>query len=193
MLKGGIILLILLKSLNNKKYWIITILLYAFSLLSIIYMAYNPHLYVTLDMSKINEKNVNYFYVLSSNLLIIIKNYGFGLLTFAIYVFFSCVQNIISLGIIANALIINGHVALFYKMIPHGVLELFGIIISFTAILFCFYKIVYMLPRILKSEVSIKKVILELATFLLASMLLEVIIFLIAGFIEVFVSWVKVT
>ena len=112
-------------------------MVYLLAILVIIYMAYNPNNYFNLNMNEINEKNVDYFHVLYSNLLLVFKNFGLGLITFSIYPIFSLIQNIVSLGIISNALIVNDYINLFYKMIPHGVLEIFGIVLSLTAVLYC--------------------------------------------------------
>ena len=89
-------------------------MVYLLAILVIIYMAYNPNNYFNLNMNEINEKNVDYFHVLYSNLLLVFKNFGLGLITFSIYPIFSLIQNIVSLGIISNALIVNDYINLFY-------------------------------------------------------------------------------
>lgn len=169
-----------------------TIVVYLLAILVILYMAYNPNNYVDLNMNEINEKNVDYFHVLSSNLLLVIKNFGFGLITISIYSIFSLIQNIISLGIISNALIANNHTGLFYKMIPHGILEIFGIVLSVTAVLYCFYKLLQAIPKIIKRKESIKNVILKIGKFIIAYIIVEIMIFSIAAVIEVLVSLIKI-
>lgn len=51
-------------------------------------MAFDSIQYNFLDMSKINEKTVDYVYVVSSNLMLIAKNYLLGILTFGIILYF---------------------------------------------------------------------------------------------------------
>ena len=115
-----------------------------------------------------------------------------GLITFSIYPIFSLIQNIVSLGIISNALIVNDYINLFYKMIPHGVLEIFGIVLSLTAVLYCQYKLLQSLPKIIKRKENIKNVILEISKFIISCIILELMIFSIAAVIEVLVSLIKI-
>jgi uncharacterized membrane protein SpoIIM required for sporulation len=143
-------------------------------------------------MNEINEKNVDYFHVLSSNLLLVFKNFGFGLITISIYSLFSLINNVISLGIISNALLVNNHTGLFYKMIPHGILEIFGIVLSLTAVLYCLYKLLQAVPKIIKRKESIENVTLEIGKFIIAYTILEIIIFSIAAVIEILVSLIKI-
>ena len=167
-------------------------MVYLLAILVIIYMAYNPNNYFNLNMNEINEKNVDYFHVLYSNLLLVFKNFGLGLITFSIYPIFSLIQNIVSLGIISNALIVIDYINLFYKMIPHGVLEIFGIVLSLTAVLYCQYKLLQSLPKIIKRKENIKNVILEISKFIISCIILELMIFSIAAVIEVLVSLIKI-
>jgi uncharacterized membrane protein SpoIIM required for sporulation len=145
-----------------------------------------------LAIGEINEKNVDFFYVFSSNILLIIKDFGFGVLTFGIYPLATYMQNVLLLGLIGNRLINNNQPLLFYKMIPHGLIEIFGIVLSVTAIFYCFYMVVRIIPAVVKREVKVKDTLIKILSFLCAIMCLELGLFIIAGIVEVFVSWFKV-
>ena len=77
-------------------------------------------------------------------------------------------------------------------MIPHGVLEIFGIVLSLTAVLYCQYKLLQSLPKIIKRKENIKNVILEISKFIISCIILELMIFSIAAVIEVLVSLIKI-
>lgn len=155
-------------------------------------MAYDTNQYFDLNMNEINEKDVDFLHVFISNITLIFKNFGLGLITFGFYTIFSLVQNVISLGIIANSLVINNYSELFYKMIPHGVIEMFGIVLSVCAVLYCLFKIARSIPKIIKQQVNISTVLLDNLKFVLLTLSLEIAIFLSAGIIEVIVSRIKV-
>jgi len=143
-------------------------------------------------MAEINEKDVDFLYVFSSNIWLILKNLGLGVFTLSVYALAIYLQNVLSLGILGNALIYNKQPLLFYKMIPHGLLEIFGIVLSVTAILYCLYSFVRAIPPIVKRQVRVSDVLAKLVTFLCAILFLEITLFIVAGIIEVFVSWFKV-
>lgn len=183
--------LILLKYLKIKFYWIITVIITLICFFIIIYMAFDSIQYNFLDMSKINEKTVDYVYVVSSNLMLIAKNYLLGILTFGIYTIFSLINNVVSLGIISNSLVHSNKIRLFYKLIPHGVFEIFGMVVSLTAVLYIILIGIRYIPKVVKRETSIKCVVENICYFLIATFILDVFIFLIAGIVEVIVSVVK--
>lgn len=161
-------------------------------LVIILYMSFNGKKYLNLDMNEINEKNVNFFYVFFSNYMLILKNIFLGFISFGFFCIFSLLQNVISLGIISNSLIMNGHLNLFFKMIPHGLFEIFGIVLSVTTVIYILYTLIKLIPQIIKKECDIKRVIINLIRFIATILFFELILFTLAGILETIISFVKV-
>lgn len=184
------------KSLRNKNYWIFTIIVYVIAVVGVIYIAFNPIeiLKVALNekLSQTYEKKVEFFSVFFPNIWLILKNIFFGILTFGVYVLFSLIYNMLTLGMIAGSLIENDRHSLVYKMISHGVFEVFGIVVSLTAVVFLIVSIIKLMPKIVKREIDVKKVIIDNIKFMIAILLVEVTIFVFSGIIEVVVSNIKV-
>ena len=163
------------KSLRNKNYWIFTIIVYVIAVVGVIYIAFNPIeiLKVALNekLSQTYEKKVEFFSVFFPNIWLILKNIFFGILTFGVYVLFSLIYNMLTLGMIAGSLIENDRHSLVYKMIV---------------------SIIKLMPKIVKREIDVKKVIIDNIKFMIAILLVEVTIFVFSGIIEVVVSNIKV-
>lgn len=149
--------------------------------------------FISMNMADINEKDVDFFYVFSQNVILISKIYLLGLLTFNMFSIFTWLQNIVSVGLIGNSLVHNDNGMLAAKMIPHGVFEFLGIALAVSTVMWMWAKIIKNVPKVAKREkdvIELGKEVLTVGTF---TYVLNIVIFLGAGVIEMFVSLYKVT
>lgn len=186
-----IILQISQKYFKNKLFWTIVSIVYILIIVSISYIALNSKEFLSLDMGLINEKKVSFMYVFSNNIFLMFKNILFGFLTFGVYSLFSISQNVLTLGIISNSLIHEGYSILFYKMIPHGLFELLGLAISLSIIIFCYYKILLNIPKVVKKDINLKDLFFDIINYINSILIIEFFLFGIAGIIEVLISQIK--
>lgn len=187
-----IILQILLRYLKNKSLLITTIIFYFFSLISItVFVLYDKEI-VYMDMNEINEKNVDFFNVFFPNMLLITKIFVFGFISVGIYALFSLLQNIISIGLICNSLIYNGNERLILKMIPHGMFEFLGMSLAASLVLWVWVIILKRFPRVAKREINAIDICKKIVPVIVITYVINIIIFIFAGIIEVIVSSYKV-
>jgi len=146
-------------------------------------------MYANFDVHDVSEQRVSFEQVFTTNIWLVVKDMVLGLVTGGMYSGVSLSINILSISVIGNGLVLSGYSFLFYKMMPHGMVEIFGMVLAFTSVLYCFYTVGRNVSRIVKREVTIKDTMCRLVVFFIAIIGLEFIIFTIAGIIEVFVSW----
>lgn len=87
------------------------------------------------DINSIEIKKINISYVFLSNFKLIFINLLLGVITFGLFPIGSIIQNTYSLSIIANRLFISDKKSLIIRLIPHGILEIF------ILVLICIYSI----------------------------------------------------
>lgn len=87
------------------------------------------------DINSIEIKKINISYVFLSNFKLIFINLLLGVITFGLFPIGSIIQNTYSLSIIANRLFISNKKTLIIRLIPHGILEIF------ILVLICIYSI----------------------------------------------------
>lgn len=145
-----------------------------------------------LGLNLINEKNVVFWHVYKSNMILICKIIFLGVTTISLYSNFSYIQNVFSIGIIANGLVNEGYGRLAAKMIPHGVIEFIGISIAVSTVIWVWIFIIKNIVKIIKCEVSVKDVIKKIVGTMIAFLMVCSVVFAVAGIIEVMVSHYKV-
>lgn len=135
-----IIVLIFLKYLKNqidkKKYYyaiMISLVIFLIIYLLVVYTQISEN--SDFDINSIEIKKINISYVFLSNFKLIFINLLLGVITFGLFPIGSIIQNTYSLSIIANRLFISDKKSLIIRLIPHGILEIF------ILVLICIYSI----------------------------------------------------
>ena len=135
-----IIVLIFLKYLKNqidkKKYYyafMISLVIFLIIYLLVVYTHISEN--SDFDINSIEIKKINISYVFLSNFKLIFINLLLGVITFGLFPIGSIIQNTYSLSIIANRLFISDKKSLIIRLIPHGILEIF------ILVLICIYSI----------------------------------------------------
>ena len=135
-----IIVLIFLKYLKNqidkKKYYyafMISLVIFLIIYLLVVYTQISEN--ADFDINSIEIKKINISYVFLSNFKLIFINLLLGVITFGLFPIGSIIQNTYSLSIIANRLFISDKKSLIIRLIPHGILEIF------ILVLICIYSI----------------------------------------------------
>ena len=170
----------------------IAIILFIVSIGSVFFLSLNGKEFIKLDLNLINEKNVVFWHVYKSNMILICKIIFLGVITTSLYSIFSYAQNIFSIGFIANGLVNEGYGRLAAKMIPHGVIEFVGISIAVSTVIWVWIFIIKNIVKIIKCEVSVKDVIKKIVGTMIVFFMVCSVVFAVAGIIEVMVSHYKV-
>lgn len=170
----------------------LAIILFMISMGIVLFLSLNGKEFIKLDLNLINEKNVVFWHVYKSNMILICKIIFLGVTTISLYSNFSYIQNVFSIGIIANGLVNEGYGRLAAKMIPHGVIEFIGISIAVSTVIWVWIFIIKNIVKIIKCEVSVKDVIKKIVGTMIAFLMVCSVVFAVAGIIEVMVSHYKV-
>lgn len=170
---------------------ILTTIISALAILAIVIIAakYKPE--KLLDISSVYEKKVSFKKVFISNIKLVSLNVFIGIFSFGIYGIIVMIQNIIALGTISSELISNGMIALVVKMIPHGLIEIWGMTFSIIIPFIIYLRIFRDLKKVIAKEKSIMDVIKEMLKFIIKVIIALIIIFIFAAIIEVIVSRIK--
>ena len=126
----GIIVLILQKFLKNEgrkhRYYLSAILTVAmvFIIIGFTFLS-DIGRYHDFNTTMVTVKTIDIGHVFVSNVTLIALNLLFGTITFGGYTIFSILQNVHSLAVIANVLHRNKQTHLLFRLLPHGVIELF--------------------------------------------------------------------
>lgn len=188
-----IIVLIFLKYLKNqidkKKYYyafMISLVIFLIIYLLVVYTQISEN--SDFDINSIEIKKINISYVFLSNFKLIFINLLLGVITFGLFPIGSIIQNTYSLSIIANRLFISDKKSLIIRLIPHGILEIF------ILVLICIYSIqisVYilkLLKLIIQNKHSKIKNNKEFLIHFIVECIFISILLAIAAVIEYFVS-----
>lgn len=123
-----------LKSEINKKNIIISLLLLSITV-SIMYI-FISHTKISIhsgfNNANIHHKIIDPIYVFISNSTLLISNLLFGIPTFGIFVVMTIIENIYALIVIMNSLFLANDINSIFRLIPHGILELFILIWAFV-------------------------------------------------------------
>ncbi|SEF94905.1 Stage II sporulation protein M [Eubacterium ruminantium] len=188
-----IILQIFRKFLNNKALVRMTFIVFFIAASIILFFAFNKyHLKILNSIGEIDEKDVNFWKVVSSNIKLILKIYLFGVLTVCAYAIFSFLYNTISVGVIAGNLLDSGYNKLALKMIPHGFFEFIGISIAVATVIWAWCYTIKTAPAVIKQKEPIGNVLRKVIWTIIASFVINIVIFIFAGIIETIVSYYKV-
>ncbi len=141
-----------------------------------------------LDLSSVYEKKIDFLYVFSSNSKSMMAGAFGGLLTFGLvstYLFF---YNAVSLGTIANALVLGGMPEMAARMVPHGLVELVALVVMAVFPLVLILYAIRRLRAVICGDVKLGTVIKKALTFLICNAAVVEGILLAAAVIEYVVS-----
>lgn len=140
----------------------------------------------SLDM--VNLKVIDVKYVFLSNLKLILVNLILGILTCGIFTVFSVIQNIHTLSVISNVLVLNNKSSYILKLLPHGIFEIF--VLVFTLVTACFFSLrcIMLIKKIVQRKNDVKKEFLTLIKTLAYHTIFLIFILFVAVIIEFLVS-----
>jgi len=180
------------KYLKNRKLLLLSIGYFVVAITITLLIAFKKHGFSTFDPGEIEEKDVAFWKVFSSNLLLVLKVYFFGIITVCLYALFSYLQNVISIGLVASGLLSAGYDKLAIKMIPHGFFEFWGISLAVATVTWAWGVIVYYAPSVIKRKTAWSDVGKRILNTVIVSVILNCLLLAVAAIVEVIVSWYKV-
>ena len=183
--------MILQKYLSHKGFFVSLCMLYIISIFMIVIGALLPLGLPYTFVEGLYEKDVQFFHVFSQNMILISKTMIFGLLTCGLYAFYILIHNAVTLICIENVLVHKGFAILALKMVPHGLIEILGIVLVVNVLFYIWYQIGKSIGKIVKRELPVgiflrKELFLWVNTYIL-----EMILFFAAGGVEVWISRIK--
>ncbi len=184
-----ICLQILQRFLKNKGLLRIWGVLYIASILIVVIISL--YFKLNLNLKGLHEKKVNFFYVYFENIKMSTHMYFIGIITCGLFAVILLLNNIFTVGVIANQMINSNKVSLAYKMLPHGIFEFAGMTLIAATSFWMFYISINMLPRVIKREAKINELLMRLAEIFIESYIINLLIFFIAAIIETMVSYMK--
>lgn len=141
-----------------------------------------------LDLDSVYEKKIDFLYVFGSNSKSMMAGAFGGILTLGVvstYLFF---YNAVSLGTIANALILGGMPEMAARMLPHGLVELVALVLVAVFPLVLVLYAIRRIKAVICGDAKLTTVIKKALTFLVWNVAAVEGILLVAAVIEYVVS-----
>lgn len=165
---------------------LITIFLFIFMGYIAFYTSVGLNSGFTFEM--INLKVIDINYVFFSNLKLILLNLLLGILTCGLFTIFSIVQNVYTLSIISNVLVLNNELDYILKILPHGIFEIFTLVFTFVTACYSSLKILSLLKKVIQRKNNLLQELFRLARLLIYHVLFIIFLLFIAVLIEFLVS-----
>lgn len=169
---------------SRKRFLLLTVLAYIICWGIILVITFWGSNKDAIDLESVRENKANFFYVFSSNSKSMLLASLGGIFTFGIISSFVFFYNAISLGKIANALLLGDMPRMAERMLPHSIFELLALAIMavFPIILDVF--LVRKVKPIICQETSIKETLRSALLFVAKNIVLIEMILIMAGLIE---------
>lgn len=145
-----------------------------------------------IDISLLHQKKIDFWYVYSSNLKLLSLMSITGIVTLCISSLYTYFINIISLGTIANCVILNGFANLTVKLIPHGLIELFVLNIALMQSIFLHIYFIKDIKKVIFKKISLKNISYKYFSFIIINELAIIVFIFIAAIAEYGVSHIQV-
>ena len=141
-----------------------------------------------LDLSTVYKKQIDFWYVFTTNSRNLLSGALGGVATFGIVSGYQFFFNTVSLGIISNALISGGMPDMALRMLPHGLVELIALVImAIYPLVLDVYTVRHIKPLI-SGNTSIGELIKNILVFSVVNLVVIESILFIAGIVEYVVS-----
>ena len=174
----------------DKKIFLYALLLMFVSVSCIIYFSFFTEIskYSDFDISMIELKVIDIAKVLLSNSKLIFFNIIFGLITFGVYNVASIIENVYSLSIISNILILENQSFLLYRLIPQGIIEIFVLMLSFLIVIKAWLYLFKFVKNVLQRKADIRQRFIFIIEWLVVNIIILEILLCVAAIVEYFVS-----
>lgn len=186
-------MLIFLKSLKSRNFskQVRISLLLALVLIGILgILIFRTRISIISDfkIDMIEVKKIDILYVFSSNLRLSLLNLVLGCISGGLFVLFTVAQNFYSLAVIGNALVLHNRSYLILKLVPHGIIELFVLVLVWTLSITYSIAIYKLLKKVILRDNSVKDLIKNYTGYAIFDVIMIVVLLGLAAVVEYMVS-----